>query len=85
MAHTTLNLDRPVKPPPVLDLTDKNDISLEHPVSPDVNFEHPTTSTLSLNRLGRKCSQVNFDFFLEQPTTSEDVRNLNLDCPHKPV
>ena len=83
--HTMLNLDCPVKPPPVLDLTDKNDISVEHPVSPDVNFEHPTTSTLSLDRLGRKRSQVNFDFFPQQPTTSEDVRNLNLDRPHKPV
>lgn len=79
-AHALLHLDRPAGPPAVS--TDKKRISLEGPVSPDLNFERPAISTLNLDRPGRKRPPIDFDLTLRQPATSQNVHNL--DRPHRP-
>ena len=62
---------------------EKQDTSLEGRISPDFNLERPATSTLILDRPGRKRPPINFDFTLRQPATSQDVCNLNLDRPYR--
>lgn len=80
-AHGLLHLDRPHRPPAVS--IEKQDTSLEGRISPDFNLERPATSTLILDRPGRKRPPINFDFTLRQPATSQDVCNLNLDRPYR--
>jgi hypothetical protein len=82
-ASAFLNLDRPVRPPPAL--TDMKDINLEPQISPSLNLERPTIPMLSLDRPGRKRTPINFDFPLRQPAAGQDVQNLNLIRPRRPL